>query len=202
MMGFVALIGNLATLILTLTEMVSHYKSNPCIDTKTGLVKLINAFFIFNLGISDFSMGVYLLGVVCQVVTYSGRYCFVDKEWRSSNRCSVLGTIAILSSEASAFIMASMSTFRLVSIYKQFLTRTIKFKWIILVGVLCCFFYLLFAFLPWIQLKSGYFVSQVWFPNHFFKTDTIPKHDLITITNQVSHSNSTRQSWFKVKEAI
>jgi len=45
-------------------------------------------------------------------------------------------------------------------------------------------------------------VSEVWFPNHFFKTDTISKDRLITIANQVSGTNSTRQSWFKVKGTI
>jgi len=63
-------------------------------------------------------------------------------------------------------------------------------------------FSFLFAFLPWTQLKSGYFVSEVWVPNHFFKSDTISKNDLITIANQVSGSNSSRQTWFKVKETI
>jgi len=143
-----------------------------------------------------------LLGVVCQGVKYSGVYCFVDKKWRSSILCSILGTIAVLSSEASALIMASMSTFRLVTIYKPFLTRTMKFKWIVLVGVVIWLFSLLFAFLPWIQLKSGYFVSEVWFPNHFFKTDTISKDDLITVATQVSGSNSALHSWFEIKKVI
>ena len=201
-MGFMALIGNLAVNIPTLIEMVFDNKSNTSVDKCNSFVKLPNNFFIFNLSISDFLMGVYLLGVVFQSVKYSGHYCFVDKEWRSSNRCTILGTVAILSSEASAFIMASMSTFRLVSIYKPFLARNMKFKWIVLVGGLCWGFSLLFAFLPWIQSKSGYFVSQVWFPNHFFKSDTISKHELITITNQVSGSSFTLQSWFKVKETI
>jgi len=147
-------------------------------------------------------MGVYLLGIVGKGVSYSGHYCFVDKEWRSSNGCWILDTFAVLSSEASAFIMASMSTFRLVSIYKPFLTRTMKFKWIVLVGVSCWLFPSLFAFLPWIPLKSGYFVSDVWFPNHFFETDTVSKHHLTTIANQVSDTNSTLQSWFKIKETI
>ena len=69
----------------------------------------------------------------------------------------------------------------------------------------CCFMLvvpLLFAFLPWLPLKCGYFVPEVWFPNHFFKTDTISKDNLITIANQVSDTKSTLQSWFKVKETI
>jgi len=57
--------------------------------------------------------------------------------------------------------MASVSAFRLVSIYEPFLTRTMKFKWILLIGVLCWLFSFLFAFLPWLPLNSGYFVSHV-----------------------------------------
>jgi len=57
--------------------------------------------------------------------------------------------------------MASVSAFRLVSIYEPFLTRTMKFKWILLIGVLCLLFSFLFAFLPWLPLNSGYFVSHV-----------------------------------------
>ena len=45
-------------------------------------------------------------------------------------------------------------------------------------------------------------MSEVWFPNHFFKTDTISKDDLINIANQVSGSDTTHQSWFKVKKTI
>jgi len=201
-MGLVALIGNLATNIPTLKEMVLHGKSNKPLPKGSSFVKVANSCFIFNLTISDFLMGVYLLGAVSQGVNYSGHYCFVDKEWRSSNRCWALGTVAVLSSEASAFFMASMSTFRLVAIYKPFLTRTMKFKWIVFVGVACWLFSSLFAFLPWLPLRSGYFVSEVWFPNHFFKTDTISKDRLITIANQVSGTNSTRQSWFIVKDTI
>ena len=61
---------------------------------------------------------------------------------------------------------------------------------------------LLFAFPPWIPLKSGYFVSEVWFSNHFFKTDTVSKNHFITIAKQVSGTSSILQSWFKVKETI
>ena len=201
-MGFVALVGNLVTNVPTLRDIVFYYKSCKSLDKGDDFMKLANKFFFFNLTISDFLMGMYLLGVVSQDVKYSGHYCCVDKEWRPSKLCSILGTVAILSSETSAFIMASMSTFRLASIYKPFLTITMKFRWIVLAGLSCWLLSLLCAFLPWIQLESAYFVSEVWFPNHFFKTDTVSKHHLITIANQVSGSNSTLQSWFKVKETI
>jgi len=201
-MGFLALMGNLATNILILMEMFSECKYNASVAENTKFVKQANRFFIFNLTISDFVMGVYLIGVVGQGVNYSGRYCFVDKGWRSSTFCSILGTLAVLSSEASAFIMASISTFRLVSIYKPFLTRNMKFKWIAFVGVICWLVSLVLAIFPWAPLESGYFVSHVWFPNHFFNTDTISKADFITIANQVADHNSTLQSWLQIRETI
>jgi len=79
-MGFVALIGNLTTNILTLKEMVFHGKSDNYTPKVSSFVKVANSCFIFNLTISDCLMGVYLLRVVCQGVNYSGHYFFVDKE--------------------------------------------------------------------------------------------------------------------------
>jgi len=201
-MGFLALVGNLATSILTMKEMYFSRIINSTANPNTVYVKRANNIFIFNLTLFDFLMGLYLLGVVGKGVNYSGVYCLVDKEWRSSYLCSILGAIAVLSSQGSAFIMASMSTFRMVTVYKPFLTRTVKFKWIVLVAASCWLISSLLAFLPWIPLKSGYFVSEVWFPNHFFKTDTVSKHHLTTIANELSGTNPTLQSWFKVKETI
>ena len=70
-MGFVALIGNLATNILTLIEMVFHRKSKTSASRSEAFVKLANRFFVFNLITSDFFMGAYLLAVVCRSLNYS-----------------------------------------------------------------------------------------------------------------------------------
>jgi len=206
-MGFVALIGNVATNILTLKEIVFHDKSNNSLPKGKNFANVANSCFIFNLSISNFLVGVYLLGVVSQGVIYSGHYCF-DKEWRSSNRCWIFDTVAVLSSEAFAFIVASMPTFRLVSIYKPFLTRTMKFKWIVLVGVLCWLFALHFAFLPWLPLKSGYFVSEVWFlhnwhnflrwPHHHSQSCFWHKfHTSILVQSQGNHFIQAQVQWNK-----
>jgi len=56
-MGFVALIGNLVTNIVTLMELVFVNKNNISADKSNCFVKLANGFFIFNLTISDFFMG-------------------------------------------------------------------------------------------------------------------------------------------------
>jgi len=201
-MGFLALTGNLVTNILSVKEMVCAYKGNTTTDKNSIFAKLSNSCFIFNLTIADFLMGVCLIIVVVQGANYSGIYCFVSKRWRSSSLCSSLGTLAFLSSEASVFIMASMSTFRLVTVYKPFLTHSTKFKWVVLTSISCWLFSIVLVLLPLIPFNSGYFVSAVWFPSHFYKTDIISEDDLITIANQVSDTNSTLHSWFKVKETI
>jgi len=146
-MDFLALTGHLATNFIKVKEMFFDGKNNSTTNPDIKLVKRANNFFIFNLTVFDFLMGVYLLGIVGKGVNYSGSYCFVDEDWRSSYGCLILGTVAVLSSEASAFIMASMSNFRLVSIYKPFLTRTMKFKWIVLVGAFCWSFHYFSHFL-------------------------------------------------------
>ena len=92
-MGFLALAGNLATNFLTVKKTFFNRKDKSTANPDTKFVKRANNFFILNLTLFDFLMGVYLLGIVGKGVSYSGIYCFVDKEWRSSYGCSVLGTV-------------------------------------------------------------------------------------------------------------
>ena len=58
---------------------------------------------ILNISFADFLMGIYLLIIAVYSVYYSGYYGQFDFEWRSSLRCSVIGSLAVLSSEASCF---------------------------------------------------------------------------------------------------
>ena len=105
LMGLVALIGNLLINISTLKDVIHRKIQNMGKPSVTGNnVKSANDIFIMNLSASDFLMGVYLIGVVAQGVSYSGNYCFVDKQWRSSKLCSVLGSLAFLSSETLSLI--------------------------------------------------------------------------------------------------
>jgi len=202
-MGFLASIGNLATNVVTIRATFCKKKKNKKAPNDKNLVKLANSLFILNLTISDFIMGIYLLGVVGQSLRYSGFYCFIDKKWRSSNLCSVFGTLAMISSEASALIMASMSTFRLVTVYKPFLSRSMKIRWVVIAGIVCWLFSISLALLPWIPFDSGYFVSQGLFPNYIFGTDVVPRSKIINLANRVVSRNSTPiKSWFRAKQII
>ena len=53
---------------------------------------------ILNISIADFIMGLYLLTVAVHSSIYSGYYGQVDIAWRSSWKCSVTGSLAVVSS--------------------------------------------------------------------------------------------------------
>ena len=61
-------------------------------------------------------MGIYLITIASYDVSFSGFYGEVDREWRSSFKCSVIGSLAVISSETSCFLMVVLTAFRLKNI--------------------------------------------------------------------------------------
>ena len=61
----------------------------------------VSSFFIINLGISDFLMGVYMVIIASVDVYYRGVYVIYADDWRSSPLCQLAGIMAMLSSEVS-----------------------------------------------------------------------------------------------------
>lgn len=61
----------------------------------------VSSFFIINLGISDFLMGLYMLIIASVDVYYRGVYILYADAWRSSWLCQMAGILATLSSEVS-----------------------------------------------------------------------------------------------------
>ena len=122
---------------------------------------------ILNISFADFIMGIYLLIIAVYSVYYSGYYGQIDFEWRSSLRCSIIGSLAVLSSEASCFFMVLLTICRLYVIYKPFSilsTSTRKYKLAIILVWLMAF---IIAALPISHQKFHYFVHSVEFFNPF-----------------------------------
>ena len=123
---------------------------------------------ILNISIADIIMGIYLLSVAIYSAYYSGYYGQIDFEWRSSLRCSLIGSLAVLSSEASCFFMVLLTSTRLYAIYKPFSTlstSTRKYKLAIISVWLMAF---LIAVLPIPYQNLTYFVqNKVEFSNRF-----------------------------------
>ena len=115
-------------------------------------------------------MSIYLLVIAVFSSVYSGYYGQVNYEWRSSLRCSILGSLAVVSSEASCLLMVLLTACRLYSICRPFSflsTSTFRYK-ISIIFVLLLSFTL--AFLPVLHQTFYYFFQSVQFVNRFTNT--------------------------------
>ena len=123
---------------------------------------------ILNISIADMIMGMYLLGIVVYSAYYSGYYGQIDFKWRSSLRCSLIGSLAVLSSEASCFFMVLLTSTRLHAIYKPFSTLSISTRKYKLAIISVWIIALLIAVLPIPNQKFSYFMqNKVEFSNQF-----------------------------------
>ena len=142
----------------------THFLRTAKLNTASKYQNVI----ILNISIADMIMGMYLLNIAVYSAYYSGYYGQIDFEWRSSLRCSLIGSLAVLSSEASCFFMVLLTSTRLYAIYKPFSTLSIstrKYKLAIISVWLMAF---LISVLPISHQKFSYFVqNKIKFSNRF-----------------------------------
>ena len=112
-MAILVISGNLYVII----SIFRHFKTENVLK----LIKFQHLIVLY-ISIADFIMGIYLLLVAFYSAYYSDYYGQVDFEWRSSLRCSIIGSLAVLSSQASCFSMVFLTSHRLFTIYKPFST--------------------------------------------------------------------------------
>ena len=147
----------------------THFLKIAKLNTASKYQHLI----ILNISIADMIMGIYLLSIAVYSVCYSGYYGQIDLEWRSSLHCSLIGSLAVLSSEASCFFMVLLTSTRLYAVYQPFSTLSIstrKYKLAIISVWLMAF---IIAVLPIPHQKFSYFVqNKVEFSNLFTRSKT------------------------------
>ena len=68
-----------------------------------------HSFFVLNLAVSDFMMGVYMVTIAIADVYFGDDYFREANEWRSSAICKLAGVLSVLSSEASVFFVTIIS---------------------------------------------------------------------------------------------
>ena len=113
----------------------------------------------------------YLLNIAVYSAYYSGYYGQIDFEWRSSLRCLLIGSLAVLSSEASCFFMVLLTSTRLYAIYKPFSTLSIstrKYKLAITSVWIMAFLIAVFP-IPH-QIFSYFMQNKVEFLNQFTRS--------------------------------
>ena len=107
--GLVVMVGNSYVIITTIALLKKK-------QTLEGI--RFQHFIILNISIADFIMGIYLITIASFDASFSGIYGTVDREWRSSLRCSIIGSLAVISSETTCFLMVVLTGFRLKNITK------------------------------------------------------------------------------------
>ena len=143
-----------------------------------GKQKVINfALFqrviILNISIADFIMGVYLITIAVYSQAFSGIYGSVDFEWRSSIKCSIIGSLSVISSQASCFFMVVLTTFRLINVCNPITSRNSSLvPWkLCLVGTwvlsICI------SIIPMAGVAPSYFVHSISFSSRFHQTGLI-----------------------------
>ena len=108
-MGILVMTGN-SYVIITAISLLKRRQTFDGIS--------FHQFIVLNISMADFIMGIYLITIASYDVSFSGFYGTVDREWRSSLKCSVIGSLAVISSEASCFLMVVLTAFRLKNITK------------------------------------------------------------------------------------
>jgi len=106
-MGFTVLAGNAYVIIFTSIFLIKK---------KTIDFMGFHQVIVLNISIADFIMGIYLLTIAIHSTLFKGSYGKIDHEWRSSLKCSLIGSLAVISSEASCFLMVVLAAFKMRNI--------------------------------------------------------------------------------------
>ena len=163
--GIAVIVGNMYVIISTV-----HYIGKKKSLSTSLKFQHLN---VLNISIADFIMGFYLITIaILSTFVYSGNYGQEDRKWRTSRYCSFLGSLAVLSSEASCFLMVLLTFYRLHNVHKPFSTLSSpSFIW--KVGlVLAWLAAMALAFVPIIEITGSYFGENIFFSNRFTTTTT------------------------------
>ncbi|XP_076825038.1 uncharacterized protein LOC143470664 [Clavelina lepadiformis] len=161
------LFGNFYVTVLSIAKLREKKKA----DEST-----CNHILITNLSISDCLMGVYLMIILVTDIQYSGRYSEFDYKWRSSALCSLAGSLCVISSQTSCFLISVLTSYRLYAVLYPFKVRTtLSAPW----SMAAIFSWVTSIIIAFVSNITSYFKSKVLFLNEFSSSDTVT-HDYVT----------------------
>ena len=156
--GILVIVGNSCTIIRT----ISLLKKKQAIDG-INFQRLI----VLNISIAGFIMGIYLIAIASYEVSFSGFYGEVDREWRSSLKCSIIGSLAVISSETTCFLLVLLTAFTLKNITqtKESLNASSR-PWTI--GIIAAWLFAFFlGIVPILPQTSQYFLHSFSYSSPF-----------------------------------
>ena len=149
--GFLVLFGNIYVIICS-SQFLKQKKSLDGIAFQLVI--------ILNISIADFIMGVYLLIIAVYSALFSGMYGKVDSEWRSGLSCSIIGSLAVFSSETSCFLLVILTAFRLKNITNPIGSLSSSLRPWIICTIAAWLLSLILSIVPVATSPSQYFVHS------------------------------------------
>ena len=176
--GFVVIFWNFYVIVVS----ISIFK-----EKKTIQGEGFQRFIIPNISIADFIMGVYLLTIAAYSESFSGCYGDVDHAWRSSLKCSIIGSLVVVSSQTSCFLMAVLTAFRLTNVVNaiESLNPSLS-RWVICIVAAWVLSFII-DIVP--MIISSYFMHSFSFSSTFFK-GTLDSYHLTEFSCRVAASSN------------
>nr|XP_039249782.1 uncharacterized protein LOC120327531 [Styela clava] len=149
------------------------HSSNATLRTMAGDGKISNHILVLFLCVSDLIMSINILIMASVNEIFRGEFWRYDEIWLSSLACNITGSMAIFSTQASAFMIVVISFVRLYVVSKPF--KALKVKYVVCASVST---YLLAALLMFIPLMT--FVPQL--ERYFIHSAAVPYHPQVDAT--------------------
>ena len=118
--GLVVIIGNSYVIFSTVFAFLKKKQTLDSIG--------FQHFIVLNISTADFIMGIYLITIAFYDASFIGIYGAIDREWRSRLKCSIIGSLTVISSETSCFLMVALTGYRLKTITKTFESLTASLR--------------------------------------------------------------------------
>lgn len=207
-MAIFATFGNATVAYMILKKFMKRRRKNP--TNRKSKVSTANDLMILNLSVADFLMGIVLWSIAIRSLQYKGQYCLVDKSWRTSNGCSALGVLTVLSSQCSVLTLVAMTSYRLYVILQPIKSQQIRLRVVYAWLGLIWFSGSLVALLPLVKSQANSMVTKAWITaSPYFPSDTV---DLVSYQefafrlSALSNSNQTSgappNDWYGIEEHL
>ena len=186
--AFLVITGNAYVIISSVVKTSCFKQAWPSVSLQC------NHIVIINIAVADFIMGIYLITIsILNVVKFRfNNHNYV--EWIGSLECSIVGSLALISSEASCFLMVTLTSFRLYHVYRPLSSMTVS-SWSWKVCIFMSWFVAVFlGVFPLLQTNSEYFIS-----NYIVKTlsgnvENLEKADINNITCSLARLDRSNYS--------
>ena len=195
--GFIVIVGNSIVIVTGIMYLWTTSSTDPA---------KLQYFIILNIATADFIMGIYLVTMAAYSAFYSGLDVTGTLEWVGSLRCSIIGSLAIISSEASCFLMVILTSYRLYNICKPVASLSLTLlPWKVLLGAAWLIAFVITILPIALQRSSEYFMSKYYVSNWFLRDGKLLSRQHLedlavryaTLNNQLDQINlqNTESIW-------